>query len=137
MKKDYVLDFLDLSVRFAESFKTIRAKFETYTKLVEKSDKATQDILHKMELDNLSHSDKLKFATKLAHIRRDRRYFKDKVEALNDLMTKFDAFGQSFIGCVNKMGAIAGNSRKGYQNRANRKYTPRVITDLIIDSQQG
>ena len=137
MKKDYVLNFLDLSVRFAESFKSIRTKYETYSKLVEKYDKATQDILHKMELDNLSQSDKLKFATKLAHIRRDRRFFKDKVEALADLMAKFDGYGQSFVGNINKMGAIAGNSRKSYTNRLNRKYTPRVITDLVIDSQQG
>lgn len=136
MKKDYVLDFLDVSVKFAECFKTIRTKYDAYVKLVERSDKATQDILHKMELDNLTHSDKLKFATKLAHIRRDRRFFKDKVEALQELMAKFDGYGQSFVGNINKMGAIAGNSRKCYNNRLNRKYTPRVITDLVIESQQ-
>ena len=137
MKKDYVMDFLNLACQFAESYKSFKTKFDNYSKLVNKADKATQDILHKMELDTLSTNEKIKYSTKLQNIRRDRRYFKDKVEALQELMEKFEGFGQSFNGCVNKMGNIAGNSRKGYQNRTNRKYTPRVITDLVIDSQQG
>lgn len=136
MKKDYVLDFLDLACRFAESYRVFKTKFDSYTKLVERADKATQDILHKMELDNLSSNEKIKYSTKLQNIRRDRRYFKDKVEALQDLMDKFIGFGQSFNGNVNKMGNIAGNSRKSYLNRENRKYTPRVITDLVIELQQ-
>lgn len=134
--KEFVVEFLEVAVRFAELFKQSKEKFAAYESLVNKSEKATQDILHKMELDNLSRQDKVKFATKLAHVRKDRRYFKDKVDALKDLMAKFEGYGPSFVGNVNKMADTAAVSFKKYQNRKNRKYTPRVIEDLVIESQQ-
>ena len=136
-KTDYIEEFLDLSINFAIHYKTVNSKYKTYNDLLNRADKATQDILHKLELDSLSQSEKAKLATKLSNIRKDRRYYKDKVEALETLVGKFESWGQSFGGCINKLENISGVTKRNYQNRNNRKYTPRVITDIEINSQNG
>ena len=133
---DYIEQFLDLSIQFVEAYKNVDTKYQTYTTLLSRADKATQDVLHKLELDTLSQSEKAKLATKLTNIRKDRRYYKDKVEALGVIVEKFESWGQSFGGCVNKLGNIAGTTKKSYQNRVYRKYTPRVITEITINSQK-
>ena len=49
-------------------------------------DKLTQDYLHQLELDNLKCAERSKVATQLAICRKNRRYYKDKVEELQSLI---------------------------------------------------
>lgn len=130
--KDYIDNFLELSIKFSQTYKEVNDKFDIYSKLLNECDKATQDLLHLLELGNLDQSGKSKIATKLSNVRKDRRYYKDKVEALQVLVDNFQGWGQSFDGCMKKLGNIAGNSRKKYQNRENRKYTPRIIKEIGV-----
>ena len=47
---------------------------------LKKQEQLTQDYLHSLELDDLRYEERNKVATKLAINRKDRRYFKDRVE---------------------------------------------------------
>ena len=55
-----------------------------------KQEALTQDYLHSLELDGLNCSERSKLATKLAMNRKDRRYYKDRVEELEPVITFFE-----------------------------------------------
>ena len=135
MEEDSIGIFLNCTVEFVERFRKLREKYAFYNNAVQELDKATQDILHKLELDRLSSGEKCKWATQLANIRKDRRYYKDKVEALKALIDCIDE-GKSFANEVNRFGNVAGNIRKSYSNRQYRKYAPRFIKEMKINSQK-
>ena len=125
---DYIEKFLTLCVEFSETYKKVEEKHRIYFQKVNECDKASSDLLHILELKPLTTSEKAKWATKMSIVRKDRRYFKDKAEALEDIVEKFKSWGQSFDGCMNK----PGNARQKYRNRQYRTYTPRVIKDAVI-----
>jgi hypothetical protein len=54
-----------------------------------KQEQLTQDYLHSLELGELKCGERSKLATKLAINRKDRRYFKDRVEELEPIVTFF------------------------------------------------
>lgn len=72
--------------KLLDFFKNFREEHDYHYDLVNKLDKMTQDVLHSLELDNLSPNDRSKAATKLKNIRQDRRYHKDRAEALYKLV---------------------------------------------------
>lgn len=133
---DYIEKFLTISVDFYEMYKNIFEKHKIYSMKVNECDKATSDLLHYLELNKLTQQEKAKTATRISEIRKDRRYFKDREEALDDIIEKFESWGQNFDGCVKKLGNIAGNARQRYRNRKNRKYTPRVIKEIAIQPKK-
>ena len=57
-----------------------------------KCDKATQDLLHQLELGD--YKDRGRIATQLAHIRRDRRYYKDIEEEKAVSILNSEAFAE-------------------------------------------
>lgn len=134
MEKDEIGKFLNLTIEFIEHFRKLKQKYDFYNNAVQELDRATQDVLHKLELDKLSSAEKCKWATQLSNIRKDRRYYKDKVDALKSLIDCIDESKQ-FTNDMNRFGNIAGNVRKNYSNRQNRIYTPKVIKEMTIDSQ--
>ena len=134
--EDYIEKFLTLCVEFSETYKKVEEKYKVYFLKVNECDKASSDLLHLLELKPLTTSGKAKWATQMSVIRKDRRYFKDKAEALEDIVEKFKSWGQSFDGCMNKLGNIAGNARQKYRNREGRTYTPRVIKDAVINPKK-
>ena len=58
------------------------SQYRYCTEQLKNCDKYTQDLLHKLELEDLTSSEKGKIATQLKYIRKDRRYYKDRVEEL-------------------------------------------------------
>ena len=135
MEEDSIGVFLNCTVEFVERFRKLREKYAFYNNAVQELDKATQDILHKLELDRLSSGEKCKWATQLANIRKDRRYYKDKAECLKTLIDCIDE-SKSFANEMNRFGNVAGNVRKNYMNRQYRKYAPRFINEMKINSQK-
>lgn len=88
-----------------------------------KCDKATQDLLHQLELGD--YKDRGRIATQLAHIRRDRRYYKDIEEeiAVLDEWYKNNSPYKQWTSLKETLGAL----RKVERYHENREYIPRII----------
>lgn len=97
---------------------------------VNECDKLTQDLLHKLELGDISSNEKNKIATQLKYCRKDRRYYKDKVEELEPFVKLFDqAMCKSSINEIsNSLGAI----RKMEKYHECRTYHPRIIKEELL-----
>ena len=87
---------------------------------VNKQDKLTQDLLHKLELDD---GDKNKIATQLKISRKDRRYYKDIVEK-SELIKKWVEDNQKSF---NHLQQLLGEIRKVENYHSTRTYKPRVM----------
>lgn len=120
---DDVLLFLNATQDFTKYYKKISDKYDIYSELVNKCDKATQDILHNLELNKLSRSEKSKLMTMLTQIRRERRFYKDKIEAVDEILKNTPDT------LINKLCNLAGNANKFYKNRDSRVYHPRIIKE--------
>lgn len=108
---------------------------------VNECDKLTQDLLHKLELNNLSTPEKNKIATQLKYCRKDRRYWKDQVEELESFVCLFDQHVTGRIGTstidkcraeanirfINLLREALGQTRKQEAYHADRTYKPRVL----------
>ena len=70
---EYISEFLN----FVTEAQNI---WDLYWEEVNKQDKLTQDYLHSLELDDLKCDERSKVATKLMINRKDRRYYKDRME---------------------------------------------------------
>lgn len=99
---------------------------------VNEQDKLTQDYLHSLELDDLKCGDRSKLATKLAVNRKDRRYYKDRVEELEPIITFFDEPQNKKM--LDKLRAqTLGAVRKAESYHKDRTYTPKVLKDGELD----
>lgn len=78
----YISEFLNF---ITES----KSQYSFCSEEVNNQDKLTQDYLHSLELDDLKCSERSKLATKLAINRKDRRYYKDRVEELEPIVQFF------------------------------------------------
>lgn len=94
---------------------------------VKNQDKLTQDYLHSLELDGLKCDERSKIATKLAINRKDRRYYKDRVEELEPIVQFFEEPQNKKM--LNKMREVLGVVRKSELYHKDRKYIPRVLKD--------
>ena len=116
-------------------FEMVRdGEYKIAFEMVNKCDQLTQDLLHKLELDKLSNSEKNKIATQLKYCRKDRRYWKDIVEELEPFVDLFVAMGdnkkvaessKTFINMLRS--SVLGKIRKQETYHANRSYKPRII----------
>lgn len=96
---------------------------------VNNCDKATQDILHAIELGDYKDRDKL--ATRLAHVRRERRKWKDiadNAEPLYSILTSPDKIDIKYF--LKKLNEVLGETRKREHSKDNRIYLPKVLTDI-------
>ena len=91
----------------------------------EKQEALTQDFLHSLELDELSCSERSKLATKLKINRKDRRYYKDRVEELESVVQW--ATDPANIKSVNQLKQILGQVRKQENYHKDRTYTPKIL----------
>jgi hypothetical protein len=96
-------------------------------------DKLTQDYLHSLELDNLDYKERGKIATKIVTNRKDRRYYKDRVEELEPIVTFFDDPQNKKV--FDKLQQVLGQVRKQEEYHKDRTYIPRVLKeqDEFID----
>ena len=109
-------------VSFVEEAKKL---YNLYSEKLTTQDKLTQDLLHSLELDKLTDNDKRKLATKLRTCRKDRRYYKDRIEELEPLIQVFKessnrVFLNSLSGALNKV-------RNAERYHKNRTYVPKVV----------
>lgn len=98
---------------------------------VNQCDKLTQDLLHKLELDDLTTSEKNRIATQLKYCRKDRRYWKDIVEELEPFIDIFtpgkNNTTSGHVKTINLIRESLGKVRKQEAYHSDRRYKPRII----------
>lgn len=117
---EYISEFLNF---VAEA----RTQHKLYSEEVVKQDKLTQDYLHSLELDGLKCADRSKIATKIVINRKDRRYFKNRVEELEPIVKLFEEPQAKNV--LNQMTQILGQTRKMESYHKYGKYVPRVLKE--------
>lgn len=94
---------------------------------VNNQDKLTQDYLHSLELDDLKRDERSKIATKLAINRKDRRYYKDRVEELQPIVDFFTDPQNKKV--LDKLTNVLGACRKAENYHKDRIYIPKVLKE--------
>lgn len=104
-----------------------KSDYEWNKSEISRLDRLTQDYLHKLELDDLSYSERAKIATQLKKCRQLRRASKDTVEILEP----FIEFIESEKGkqTMNLMREALGKTRKAEQYMENRIYRYKVLEE--------
>lgn len=115
---------------FISLFKNSYEDYKKYEKEVGEMDKATQDVLHQLELgEKVTIS---KWSKSLVEVRKKRRFAKDKVEELKPF---YDYFVENQKN-INKLNNIIGEVRSIKKSQSKRVYRPRVITTIEINNKE-
>lgn len=117
---EYISEFLNF---VAEAQVQYRLCFEEE----DKQEKLTQDYLHSLELDDLKCNERSKIATKLAINRKDRRYFKDRVEEFEPIVKFFE--DQQNKKMLDRLKEVLGQVRKQENYHKYRTYIPKVLKE--------
>ena len=129
-KQDEIEELFRLGIDFFSKLSNLVSQYDVYFDYVNKANLATNDLLHKLELGKIEEGEtKTKLFTQLTNIRKDRRFYKDKVESLESVITYYD----NNKNVLNQLKNIIGTSNKKYNNRVYRKYKPRIFTDMKVN----
>lgn len=107
---------------FLSFLRMIETEYNNACEAQVQEDKKTSDYLHKLELDDLSYSERAKVATQLKNNRKQRREFKDVCEELAPIVT----FVQENKSILNKLEQTLGAVRKVEKYHSNRTYISRT-----------
>lgn len=117
---EYLTEFLNF-ISWAQSH------YKFCSDEVNNQDKLTQDYLHSLELDGLKCDECSKIDTRLMINRKDRRYYRDRVEELEPIVQFFDEQQNKKV--LDKLRQVLGATRKAESYHKDRKYIPRVLKD--------
>ena len=117
---EYITEFLNFLSSVESSYKFCLAEMK-------KQEQLTQDYLHSLELDNLKYEERNKVATKLATNRKDRRYYKDRVEEYEPIVKFLNE--QKNKNVVNQLKQVLGEVRKMENYHKDRFYIPKVLKE--------
>ena len=115
---EYITEFLNFLSSIESSYKFCLAEMK-------KQEQLTQDYLHSLELDNLKYEERNKMATKLAINRKDRRYYKDRVEEYEPIVKFLNE--QKNKNVVNQLKQVLGECRRAENYHKDRFYIPKVL----------
>ena len=116
----YLSDFLNF-------VSTAQAHYRFCTEEMKKQDQLTQDFLHSLELDDLKCGERSKLATQLAINRKDRRYYKDRVEELQPIVDFFADPQNKKV--LDKLTNVLGACRRAENYHKDRIYVPKVLKE--------
>lgn len=119
---------------FLDFYEYAKQDYATAYDMVNNCDKLTQDILHSLELDNLSYKERCRLMTKLKACRKDRRYWKDRVEELEPFVNLFSTTDASRkqevernIRVINLLKEALGKIRRQENYHKDRQYKPKIF----------
>lgn len=124
---EYISEFLDF-------ISNINSAYNDCLDEMKKQEQLTQDYLHSLELDDLRYDERNKIATKLATNRKDRRYFKDRVEEYEPIIKFLNEPKNKQL--INQLKQVLGECRKMENRHCNRFYIPRVLKDKDNDCRE-
>jgi hypothetical protein len=117
---EYISEFLNFVSEAQSQYRFCSEEAEIQEKL-------TQDYLHSLELDGLKRDERSKIATKLMINRKDRRYYKDRVEEFEPIVQFFDEPQNKKM--LDKLKQVLGQVRKAENYHKDRVYIPRVLKE--------
>lgn len=94
---------------------------------VDNLEKLTQDLLHKLELDNTKYSEKAKIATQLSIVRKDRRHYKNIIDVYEPLMA-LDSL------MVSKVAIALATAKQRNTSLDKRSYKPRILKIELVQT---
>ena len=118
----YVSDFLDFVAG-------VQVRYRICSEEMNNQEKLTQDYLHSLELDSLDRGERSKIATKLSTNRKDRRYYKDRVEEFEPIVEFFK--DPSHKKTLDQLTQVLGKLRKAEDYHKNRTYKPKVLREEL------
>ena len=118
----YLSDFLDLVAN-------AQIRYRVCNEEISKQDKLTQDYLYSLELDNLDRGERSKMATKLSINRKDRRYYKDRIEEFEPIVDFFK--DPNHKRTLDQLTQLLGKLRKVEDYHKNRTYKPKVLREEL------
>lgn len=120
LTSNYLSEFLNFITEAQSHYRFCVDEMET-------QDKLTQDFLHSLELDELKCKERSKLATQLSINRKDRRYFKDRIEELEPVVAFFEEEQNKKV--LNNLKNVLGDIRKAERYHKNRTYIPKAIKE--------
>ena len=120
------VDYSALINDFKATIEKATRRYDYYFTKVNELDKASDDLLHQLELG--SPSEVVKWSRKLATIRRQRRYAKDMVAKLWPIKDYYMRNGAGFF----KFTELVGELNKANKSLQGRTYSPKVVKELTI-----
>lgn len=118
---EYISEFLNF---VAEAQSQYKFCFDE----VKNQESLTQDYLHSLELDGLKRDERSKVATKLAINRKDRRYYKDRVEELAPIVQFLEDPHNKKV--LDRLRSVTlGEVRRAESYHKDRKYIPKVLKE--------
>lgn len=117
---EYLTEFLNF-------VSEVQSQYRFCSEEAEIQEKLTQDYLHSLELDGLKRDERSKIATKLMINRKDRRYYKDRIEEFEPIVQFFDEPQNKKV--LDKLKQVLGQVRKAENYHKDRKYIPRVLKE--------
>ena len=124
---------LEVSKNIADFCNFYTDAIDTYAyckELMKECDDLTQDLLHQLELDETTRDERAKIATQLRYCRKDRRYYKDRIEELEPFVALFNEHYQESKANKRTMNLLTnclGAVRKQEAYHISRTYKPKVI----------
>lgn len=117
---EYITEFLNF-------ISNVQSSYNCCLEEMKKQEQLTQDYLHMIELEDLKYEERNKVATKLVTNRKDRRYFKDRVEEYEPIV-KFLS-NQKNKSVFNDLQQVLGTVRKVEGYHKDRFYVPKVLKE--------
>lgn len=115
----------DIISTFIKMNENVKKEYESALEIVNEKDKELSDLVHQAELNTLSQNEKAKAYTEISHNRRDRRYWKNKVDQFEPLYT-FLSTSKEYKLSLEQLKQILGKVRKAEDYLENRKYKPKA-----------
>ena len=110
--------------RAAKLLNDAKKVYEANFELMKEQDALQQDLLHKLEIENLTRDERAKLATELRDCRRLRRKYKDVVEELEPIAEYYGT--AAGMQAVKQLSWLVGKLRKVENYHQNRHYVPRA-----------
>lgn len=113
----------EILARAAKLLNDAQKVYDANFELMKEQDALQQDLLHKLEIENLTRDERAKLATELRDCRRLRRKHKDVVEELEPIA----GYCGTAVGmqAVKQLSRFVGELRKVENYHQNRHYVPR------------
>ena len=113
----------EILARAAKLLNDVSKVYEANFELMKEQDTLQQDLLHKLEIENLTRDERAKLAAELRDCRRLRRKYKDVVEELEPIAGYYGT--AAGMQAVKQLSRFVGELRKVENYHQNRHYVPR------------
>lgn len=113
-----------------EFFENIDKDYEKLLGELNEKELEQQDLLHKLELNNLNAIQISKVATQLRGVRKERRIVKNDIERVKIIKNFTDKYNNKFI--TNEIQVLIKELYKLKKRQENRRYEPRILKNEKI-----